>query len=115
VTTVGGTTGIPEVAASLSGGGFSNYFAQPSYQASAVSRYLASLGNTYAGMYKYDDSASFVITIYKPYTRFSQSGRAFPDVAAQAENFQVVVAGSTENVAGTSCSAPVSVFMFCPS
>lgn len=37
VTSVGGTRNIPEIAASLSSGGFSNYFARPSYQSAAVS------------------------------------------------------------------------------
>jgi tripeptidyl-peptidase-1 len=52
VTAVGGTTGIPEVAVDFSGGGFSNYFPQPSYQSSMVNEYLSALRNTYAGLYK---------------------------------------------------------------
>ena len=53
---MGGTTGQtgqdPEVAASMSGGGFSDHFSRPSYQVSAVSQYLQYLGNEYAGLYK---------------------------------------------------------------
>lgn len=42
VTAVGGTTGsAPEVAASLSSGGFSNYWAAPDFQRSAIATYLA--------------------------------------------------------------------------
>lgn len=41
--------------------------------------------------------------------RNSVSGRAYPDVAAQGEGFQVVVGGRTESVAGTSASSPVSL------
>lgn len=53
VTSVGGTTGRdPEVAASLSGGGFSNYFDRPPYQMRAVSKYLQQFGNAYQGLYK---------------------------------------------------------------
>lgn len=53
VTTVGATTQIqPEVAAALSGGGFSQMFPTPSYQAEAVSKYLKGLGSLYAGLYK---------------------------------------------------------------
>ena len=53
VTAVGGTRGVsPEVAASLSGGGFSNYFSLPSYQTTTVSSYLANLGSQYAGLFK---------------------------------------------------------------
>jgi tripeptidyl-peptidase I len=54
VTTVGGTTRVkPEVAVNFSGGGFSNYFAQPSYQSDAVKHFLTSLGNKFAGKYKW--------------------------------------------------------------
>jgi len=88
VTTVGGTIKVnPETAVDFSGGGFSNYFARPSYQATAVSTFLTSLGTKLAG-------------------QFNTTGRGYPDVAAQAENFQVIVGGRTENVAGTSCSSP---------
>lgn len=53
VTSVGGTTGIsPEVAANFSGGGFSNYFAAPDYQASAISTWKTNYGSTTnAGLY----------------------------------------------------------------
>jgi tripeptidyl-peptidase I len=37
----------------------------------------------------------------------SASGRAYPDVAAQAGGYQVVVGGMTMSVGGTSCSTPV--------
>ncbi|KAJ3995479.1 peptidase S8/S53 domain-containing protein [Lentinula boryana] len=90
VTAVGATTGIaPEVAVNEfpSGGGFSRLFPQPSYQTSAVSAYLAKIGSTNAGL-------------------FNASGRAYPDVAAQGESFQVVVGGRVESVGGTSCSSP---------
>ena len=76
------------MAASLSGGGFSNFFARPSFQDAAVSAFLSANGNTNAGL-------------------FNTTGRGFPDVAAQAENFQVVLGGTVVNVAGTSCASPV--------
>lgn len=54
MTAVGGTIRVnPEVAVGFSGGGFSNYFAQPSYQTSAVSTFLNQLGSTNAGLFKY--------------------------------------------------------------
>ncbi|KDN38296.1 hypothetical protein RSAG8_09595, partial [Rhizoctonia solani AG-8 WAC10335] len=87
VTAVGGTFQVPEVAAEFSQGGFSDYFARPDYQKSAVSKFLGSLGNTYSGLY-------------------NKNGRGFPDVAAQARAYQVVVAGVTRSIAGTSASAP---------
>ena len=53
VTTVGGTIRTnPEVAVDFSGGGFSNYFAQPSYQSTAVSTFLAGLGDQFQGLFK---------------------------------------------------------------
>jgi tripeptidyl-peptidase-1 len=88
VTAVGGTTKVnPEVVASFSGGGFSNYFAQPGYQKAAVSQFLKGLGDKYRGL-------------------FNKTGRGFPDVAAQGEGYQVVVGGQVESVGGTSASSP---------
>ncbi|KAL1762764.1 peptidase S8/S53 domain-containing protein [Schizophyllum commune] len=88
VTTVGGTTGVnPEKAVDFSGGGFSRYFAQPDYQADAVSAYLDFWGD-------------------KNKDLFNSSGRAYPDLAAQGSGFQVVIGGITQSVGGTSASSP---------
>ncbi|KIY45379.1 subtilisin-like protein [Fistulina hepatica ATCC 64428] len=89
VTAVGGVTGIdPEESVSFSGGGFSNYFDMPSYQTDVVTSYLSdNVGTEYAGLY-------------------NASGRAYPDVAAQAEDFLIVISGQTYGVSGTSCSSP---------
>ncbi|KAI0247094.1 subtilisin-like protein [Lactifluus subvellereus] len=90
VTAVGGTQGVnPEVAAGLSGGGFSNYFSLQPYQTAAVSSYLYQLGGRYADL-------------------FNPRGRAYPDISAQAINFQVVVNGVVQSVDGTSCSSPTA-------
>ncbi|KAK6580446.1 hypothetical protein PZA11_007468 [Diplocarpon coronariae] len=90
VTTVGGTTrNGPEQAWTGSGGGFSRRFAQPAYQAAAVERWLAT-DTTHAAAAPY----------------FNQSGRAYPDVSAQATDFLVLVSGSTEAVSGTSAASP---------
>lgn len=90
VTTVGGTNGqAPEAAWTDGGGGFSSLFGTPSYQADAVSTWLTT-DTTHAG-----------VTAY-----FNASGRAYPDVAAQATDFVIVVDGSTELVDGTSCATP---------
>ncbi|TEB29129.1 subtilisin-like protein [Coprinellus micaceus] len=94
VTTVGGTTKVnPEVGVNFSGGGFSRYFDQPDYQANAVSGYLGGLGTKYAG-------------------KFNPGGRAYPDVSAQANRFQVVVGGHTMSVGGTSASSPTVAGIF---
>ena len=88
VTSVGGTTSFgPEVAASLSAGGFSQIFARPAYQNASVSAYLQTLGNTNSGL-------------------FNSSGRAYPDIAAQAQNFQIFINGQVLNVDGTSAASP---------
>ena len=88
MTSVGATTGTTETAATFSSGGFSNVFARPSYQSTAVATYLTALGTTNSG-------------------KFNTSGRAFPDVSAQGQNVQIVQDKATESVAGTSCSSPI--------
>ena len=89
LTSVGGTYGIPETAVSFSSGGFSNYFPLFSawYQIPAVEQYLTNLGDTNKGL-------------------FNPSGRGFPDVAAYAVNYNIVVGGENGAVSGTSCASP---------
>jgi len=72
----------------LSGGGFSNAVAQPSYQAAAVKAYMNS------GVKLPDNSL------------WNQSGRGFPDVAAIGTN-GYIVQGSDTLVGGTSMSTPI--------
>lgn len=90
ITSVGGTTGFQsETAANFSAGGFSNVFARPSYQDTAVTNYLTNiLGSTNAGL-------------------FNTSGRGYPDVSAQSIGLQVVVDGVVQSVDGTSASSPI--------
>ncbi|KAH7872402.1 subtilisin-like protein [Lentinula edodes] len=75
----------------FSGGGFSNIFAIPDYQQTAVS--------------------SFLTNHPPPYTsaQFNNSGtsRAFPDLAANGANYVIGIDGEFELVFGTSCSSPV--------
>ncbi|KAI0631107.1 family S53 protease-like protein [Trametes polyzona] len=88
VTAVGSTKGInPETAADFSAGGFSNIFPRPAYQKSAVAGYLKTLGKTNQG-------------------RFNTTGRAYPDVATQGQNFIIEVGGKQSGVLGTSASSP---------
>ncbi|KAH9058271.1 subtilisin-like protein [Lactarius vividus] len=88
VTSVGGTMNRPEVAAPLSSGGFSNVFKRPLYQTDAVLSFFEQLGNQYSGLY-------------------NASSRGFPDVAAQAIDFVVIVDDEFDFADGTSCSVPV--------
>ena len=110
MTAIGGTTKVnPEVAAGLSGGGFSNYFARPSYQNTAVTTYLHGLGTTNSGLFKYELSLHVMVGLVNNLMLFgSATGRAYPDLAAQARGFQIVVGGTVKSVDGTSASAPVS-------
>ena len=53
VTSVGGTARFrPEIAANLSGGGFSRYFGRPRYQRFAVKEYLLKYPDLYEGLFK---------------------------------------------------------------
>ena len=96
VTTVGGTTfGTPgrtptgEVADSISGGGFSNYWPQPAYQADAVKTFFATS------------------TVLPDAAYYNKTGRGYPDVAAQSEMFVVVQDTiPLPGVGGTSCASP---------
>lgn len=74
VTAVGGTGGIGgESAVGLSSGGFSDRWKRPKWQQAAVDAYLAEVN----------------LTKNKPYIN-STTGRAFPDIAAQAVDFMTV-------------------------
>ncbi|KAJ4287152.1 hypothetical protein N0V90_012550 [Kalmusia sp. IMI 367209] len=100
VTSVGGTVGLkPEVAAYdprnhySSGGGFSNYFKRPSYQDSAVKKYLGTLGDQYAGLY-------------------NSSGRAYPDIAAYSVNYTIIWNNTLIRLDGTSAATPTISAIF---
>lgn len=96
VTAVGATTSTgPETCASLSGGGFSNRWGQPTWQKNAVAAYLK---NTPA---------------LPPSARYNISGRAYPDVSAQGTGYEVINQGITlRGVSGTSASCPVVSAIF---
>ncbi|XP_008282245.1 tripeptidyl-peptidase 1 [Stegastes partitus] len=97
VTTVGGTSFknpfkvTYEVTDYISGGGFSNVFDMPDYQASAVKGYLKTVEAT-----------------LPPKSYFNTSGRAYPDMAALSDNYWVVTNRvPIPWVSGTSASTPV--------
>ncbi|KAF2092604.1 tripeptidyl-peptidase 1 precursor [Rhizodiscina lignyota] len=100
VTSVGATVNFnPEVVAFdphnnfTSGGGFSNYFPQPSYQAEAVAGYLKTIGNEFSSLY-------------------NKSGRAYPDIAAYGVNYTVIWNGTLRRTDGTSASTPTAAAVF---
>ncbi|KAF2426239.1 subtilisin-like protein [Tothia fuscella] len=108
VTAVGGTRGLPqsgdrtgnfnvEVAAGYpsgiskyaSGGGFSNYFTQPTWQKDIVNQYVSQLTRE-----EVDPNM------------FNKTGRAYPDLAANGQQYAVIWNGRTIAVDGTSASSP---------
>lgn len=89
MTTVGGTKNVePEIIARIadesfaSRGGFSNYFTRPTYQNNVVPTYVASMGQTFQGLY-------------------NTSGRGYPDIAAQAFQYPIIYNGVVGPVSGT--------------
>ncbi|KAI0475631.1 putative protease S8 tripeptidyl peptidase I [Xylariaceae sp. FL0804] len=87
------------------GGGFSNYFARPAYQAAAVQRYLASPA---AGGYKtYEYGRGDAASIGAGGGRYNAAGRGFPDVSANGNNFLVFVGNRAGYTGGTSMSTPI--------
>ncbi|KAH9034857.1 subtilisin-like protein, partial [Lactarius pseudohatsudake] len=90
----GATVNDPESACEqviFSGGGFSDIFSMPSYQATAVTNFLAAHPPPYSA------------------AQFNNSGKArgFPDLSANGANYVVAVDGQFELVFGTSASSPV--------
>jgi len=103
VTSVGGTkpaSGWPapggETAVGLSSGGFSNYWEMPEWQKDAVANYLTQDGLP-------DQSQR----------QYNTSGRAYPDISAQASGYTVYDHGiPMPGVAGTSCASPAAGGIF---
>lgn len=104
VTAVGGTSQgkiwpkpgpDAETGVGLSSGGFSNYWPMPDWQKDAVAGYLKQSG--------VPDAAS---------KGYNASGRAFPDISAQAVMFFVVAGIPQPGVAGTSCASPTAAGVF---
>lgn len=77
-------------AATWSSGGFSNYFATPSWQANSTAPYLALLQN--------DTSI--------PASFYNASGRGIPDLALVGTRFPVILNGQITMQSGTSASTP---------
>ena len=108
VTTVGATNltagsvagKTTEQAALLSGGGFSNIFGTPSYQADAVNAYF----KNHPPPYEF-----YNITLNATHTtgQYNRGGRGYPDVAAVGVNFIIWVGEGPTLVEGTSVSTPV--------
>ncbi|KAF7378256.1 Family S53 protease-like protein [Mycena sanguinolenta] len=88
VTSVGSTQGFaPEKAINFTGGGFSNFFPTPDYQETAVSGFLQTIPDDFAGT-------------------FNKTGRGYPDVSTQGWNFEIILVGTVFLTGGTSASSP---------
>lgn len=96
--TMGPEDGDPEIACQsqlggiiTSGGGFSTFYSQPSWQTTAVNAYF----NAVSG------------TSQEPASGYNPNGRAIPDISLIGVAYQVVVAGTIQSLYGTSASTPV--------
>ncbi|ETW82302.1 serine protease S53 [Heterobasidion irregulare TC 32-1] len=90
----GATVNDPESACEqviFSGGGFSNIFPMPSYQAAAVTSFFSNTPPPFT-------SAQF---------NNSKNVRGFPDLSANGANYVIGIDGEFELVFGTSASSPV--------
>lgn len=108
VTSVGGTQFkwkgnniVGEIGASVksgaritTGGGFSNFHTQPSYQASAVASYLSS-GVALPPSFSYDPSM-----------------RAYPDISFSSHNYEIFYSTNTDDLNTCPCVSLSSLFFF---
>jgi tripeptidyl-peptidase-1 len=85
-----------------SGGGFSNIYAIPSYQSSAVSTYLTKHTPPYKSYSTTDNGA-----IGAGGGIYNSAGRGYPDVSAVGDNIVIFNAGLPTLIGGTSASAPI--------
>ena len=92
--------GMPYRSAFSSGGGFSNIYPIPAYQASAVASYFATSNPPYP---YYEGNASFG----KNGGLYNRAGRGYPDVAANGDNIAVYNEGEFTLEGGTSASTPI--------
>ena len=84
-----------------SGGGFSNIYGIPSYQASAVANYFATAGTQYP-YYSSTNNNSFGANG----GIFNSNGRGYPDVSAIGDNVLIFNEGVATLIGGTSAAAP---------
>ena len=96
VTSVGGTRNSkPEIAWSGSGGGFSDYWPQQSWQKDAITTYFTNAANK-----------------LPPQSKWNETGRGYPDVSAQSVDFTIIVDRVPLGVSGTSCATPTASGIF---
>lgn len=85
-----------------SGGGFSNIFASPAYQSSAVNKFF----NKHDPPYPYYTTTNNE-SVGTNGGLYNRGGRGYPDVSAIGDNFAAFIGGESVLIGGTSLSAPV--------
>ncbi|KAK6440381.1 hypothetical protein LTR95_003388 [Oleoguttula sp. CCFEE 5521] len=86
-----------------SGGGFSNHFPQPSYQAASVQQYFARHDPGHPYYYANADASN----IGQNGGIYNRAGRGFPDIAANGANFRAYTNGTDYHWYGTSLASPL--------
>jgi tripeptidyl-peptidase I len=79
-----------------SGGGFSTYYPQPSFQTKAVESYFVTAKESNQN----------------PVKGYNPEGRGYPDISLAGANYLIVVGGMLYYVSGTSASAPAVAGFF---
>lgn len=79
-----------------SGGGFSNYYPQPYWQASAVSNYFTAV-----------DTAG-----QNPQAGYNPAGRGYPDISLAGSMYLVYIGNQEQFLSGTSASTPAIAGFF---
>jgi len=94
---MGGESGNADVACQsqeggviTTGGGFSTFYATPTWQQDAVDAYFAGL-----------------TTAQMPTSGYNRNGRGYPDISYTGVNYQVVIQTAVRGLYGTSASAPL--------
>ncbi|KAH9885911.1 putative alkaline serine protease AorO [Xylariomycetidae sp. FL2044] len=102
-----GTAGVdPEAATDRfgSGGGFSNIYDAPAWQAASVARFLDVADLPFEG---YEGGGGNFSNAREGLGRFNRRGRAYPDVAANGDHFVISSGGELLRIGGTSASCPL--------
>ena len=97
------------MAANLSGGGFSSYFWMPAFQRSEVLKYLELYPEFYEGLYKCARCQAHCrdLVLSLLCTLCSRLGRGYPDISAQAIDYEIIVNGEVLYANGTTCAVSV--------
>jgi len=88
-----------------SGGGFSNIYAQPSYQNSTLATYFAEHDPGYKSYSTSGTNNPSAATTNGGI--YNRAGRGYPDVSAVGDNVVIFLNGMPTLIGGTSASAPV--------